>query len=225
SEIKEKKPELERALSLLLDVKGDSSGFLRNLKALFNRSLPEFEPRIDDFINVVDLLEAMNYKYQIDITSGRGFEYYTGVIFQFFHNGDKLGGGGRYDDLIPLLGQGDIPASGFALYLDPLMNLLESENNAKQKVLKILVRTKPADVEAIKQGFAIASSLREAGYKVGLGLGGEQLSEQNWLLDVNSETPHFTLTNHFNNSQCQAESVNEVLSLLGEQGANKDSAT
>ena len=73
------------------------------------------------------ILDELGLKYQINIASGAGFEYYTGMIFQFFTGGEKMGGGGRYDALIPSMGGGDVPASGFALYLDRLMKLVKPE--------------------------------------------------------------------------------------------------
>ena len=80
--------------------------------------LPELKPQIDDFVFIADALQSLGYDYQIDIASVRGFEYYTGVIFQLFVNDEKVGGGGRYDALIPAMGGRHTPASGFALYLD-----------------------------------------------------------------------------------------------------------
>ncbi len=123
--LKARTPELGRALTPLLDLKGQSPGFLRNLKAMFNQDLPEFEPPLNNFIDIVDLLDTLGHSYQIDIASGRGFEYYSGVIFQLFAGEERVGGGGRYDALIPLMDGRDIPASGFALYLDPLMDLVK----------------------------------------------------------------------------------------------------
>jgi len=158
--VKPREAELGRVLTPLLDLKGKSSGFLKNLKALFAQNLPEFEPPLDDFINIVDLLEALGYDYQIDLVSGRGFEYYTGVIFQLFIGEENIGGGGRYDALIPLVGGRDTPASGFALYLDRLMNLVKPETLAKPLAQRILIRVEP---EAMKDGFIIASCLRDAG--------------------------------------------------------------
>ena len=38
------------------------------------------------------------------------------------------GGGGRYDDLISLIGGPDVPASGFALYVDKLVDLLKGDS-------------------------------------------------------------------------------------------------
>ncbi len=216
------RPELEEALSHLLDLKGKSSGFLKNLQALFNQNLPELKPHLDNFISIVDLLEALGGSYQIDMASGKGFEYYTGVIFQFFKGKEKVGGGGRYDALIPLLGGGSIPASGFALYLDRLMNLVKPEPPAKSQ--RILLRAEPGEIEAFKEGFGLASSLREAGYAVELNLGGEELTDFRWLLDVR-KGPLFVLTDQIKRRKLEPKTTDEVLTILGEEGADKTSST
>jgi len=212
--IKPEKPELGRALSSLLDLKGKSSGFLKNLKSLFTQDLPELEPPLNDFVNIVDLLDAMGYRYQIDITSGRGFEYYTGVIFQLFIGEDKVGGGGRYDALIPLMGGEDIPASGFGLYFDHLMNLIEPATLAKPLAQGVLVRAEP---EVLKRGFDIAGYLHEAGYVAELQLGGQQPANLRWRLDVQSKAPLFVLTDRVKHSRFEVQTSDEVLTLLGEK--------
>ncbi len=214
--------ELGEALSLWLNLKGESSGFLKNLKTLSLQSLPELEPSLDDFINIVDLVEALGCNYRIDIASGRGFEYYTGVIFQLFLGEEKIGGGGRYDALIPLMGGSDIPASGFALYLDRLMNLVAPEVLAKPPAPRVLVRAEP---EAIKQGFSIASCLRDAGYVAELYLGGQEPANLRWTLDVQAKAPLFILTDEVSHARCEAQAADEVLTLLGEEGADKGSPT
>jgi len=210
--IKPEKPELGRALSSLLDLKGKSSGFLKNLKSLFTQDLPELEPPLNDFVNIVDLLEAMGYRYQIDITSVRGFEYYTGVIFQLFIGEDKVGGGGRYDALIPLMGGEDIPASGFGLYFDHLMNLIEPATLAKPLAQRVLVKAEP---EVLKRGFVLASYLHEAGYVAELQLGGQEPANLRWRLDVQSKAPLFVLTDQVKHRRFELKTANEVLALLG----------
>ena len=210
--IKPEKPELGRALSSLLDLKGKSSGFLKNLKSLFTQDLPELEPPLNDFVNIVDLLEAMGYRYQIDITSVRGFEYYTGVIFQLFIGEDKVGGGGRYDALIPLMGGGDIPASGFGLYFDHLMNLIEPATLAKPLAQRVLVKAEP---EVLKRGFALAGYLHEAGYVAELQLGGQEPANLRWRLDVQRKAPLFVLTDQISHQKVEAQNASEVLKLLG----------
>ena len=205
------RPELGEALSLLLNSKGKSSGFLRNLKALFTQNLAELETPIDDFISIVDLLDALDCNYQIDITSGKGFEYYTGVIYQFFIGDEKVAGGGRYDALIPLIGGKDIPASGFALYLDRLMNLVKPEILAESSGQRILIRAQP---EAVKESFTVASRLREAGYVAELNLGGQELANLRWTLDVQNKAPLFILTDQINHKTFEMQTADEVLKLL-----------
>jgi histidyl-tRNA synthetase len=204
------KPEVRKTLSIL-DLKGKSSGFLKNLKALFNTALPELKPGIDDFIKIAGLLEALGCDYQIDVASGRGFEYYTGVIFQFFKDGEKLGGGGRYDALIPLMGGRDTPASGFALYLDRLMNLVKPEALAETSRQRILIRAEP---EATEEGFNLARRLHEAGYTAEFYLGAQKSTDFSWTLDIKSKPPRFVLTAPVNHRRFEAQTVKEVLALL-----------
>ena len=212
--IKPGKPELDEALSLLLGLKGKSSGFLKNFKGLFTQNLPELDSSLDNFISIVDLLEALGYNYQIDIASGRGFEYYTGMIFQLFMGKEKIGGGGRYDALIPLMGGRNVPASGFALYFDRLMNLVKPATSAQPLAQRILIKPEP---EAIKQGFNMAGYLREAGYVAEFKLGSQEPASMRWRLDVQSKPPLFVLTDQVQHKRFELKTANEVLALLGKK--------
>ena len=221
--IKSGKTEIDNILLPLINLKGQSSGFLKNLKALSARSLPDFEPFLENFIDIVDILEALGCRYQIDIASGAGFEYYTGVIFQLFLGGEKIGGGGRYDDLIPAMGGGDIPASGFALYLDRLMNLVEPEKLAKPVTQAISVRAKGE--KAVKAAFTAAAQLRETGYVAEFDLGGRKPTDLRWILDVRSRKPLFVLRDEVKASKAEVPTINEVTALLEQESANQDSLT
>ncbi len=209
--IKSGKPELDKALSLLLSLKGKSSGFLKNFKLLFAQNLPELKPSLDNFISIADLLDALGYNYQIDLAAGRGFEYYTGVIFQLSKGKDRIGGGGRYDALMPLMGGKNVPASGFALYFDHLMDLIKPVTLAKPLAQRILVNTAP---EAIKQGFDMVNRLHEAGYVAEFKLDDKEPAEFGWRLDVRSEAPSFVLTDQIKQREFKAQTADEVLALL-----------
>ena len=198
-------------LSALLGLKGKSSTFVKSLKALLAPDLAGLQPGIDDLASVAGLLEALGADYQIELASVRGFEYYTGVIFQIFRGREKIGGGGRYDALIPLMGGRDVPASGVALYLDRLMELVKLEALAEVKAPGILVRAKP---EAAKEGFSLVARLHEAGYKAEFNLGAQAASDFNWTLDVQSKTPKFILTSRANKKKFEAETVKDILKLL-----------
>ncbi|UCB43159.1 MAG: ATP phosphoribosyltransferase regulatory subunit [Dehalococcoidales bacterium] len=218
TKLKAKTPELGETLAPLLDPKGQSAGFLRNLKALFRRDLPEFEPALDNFIDIVDLMEALGYSYQIDIASGRGFEYYTGVIFQLFAGKERVAGGGRYDALIPLMGGREVPASGFALYLDPLIGLIKPEVIDGQLPERILIRVGDSTLETVKEGFSIATYLRDAGYAAEMNLGSQPPADIRWILDVKNEAPRFVVTDTATKKESQARTAKEVLALLGGNG-------
>ncbi|MFC2003304.1 ATP phosphoribosyltransferase regulatory subunit [Chloroflexota bacterium] len=221
--IKPRGHELDGDLTMLLDLKGKSSGLIKNLKAVATREMPELEPAIDNFIDVVELVEALGYDYQIDIASGRGFEYYTGVIFQLFIGEEKIGGGGRYDALIPVLGGRNIPASGFALYVDRLMSLIASEALAESSAQRILVKV---EASVAKEGFRIVGDLHEAGYVAELDLGGKELTNLRWTLDVRSKAPLFVLTDLVKQRKFELPAASEILAILGEEEcASKSSPT
>ncbi len=211
--IKPDKPELVEALALLLRLKGKSSGFLKNIKAVFAQHLPEFEPSLDSFIGVVGLLETLGCDYRIDLASGKGFEYYTGIIFNLSVGEEKVGGGGRYDALIPLMGGRDTPAAGFALYLDSLMKLIKAPLLAPPMARRVLVR---AASEAVKDGFGIARRLRGAGFIAEMALDRQEVADYGFILEV--QPNRFTLTDRLSGKKSLATSVNGVLGLLGCEG-------
>ncbi|MBI2860895.1 MAG: histidine--tRNA ligase family protein [Chloroflexi bacterium] len=210
------RPDIGNALLPLLTLKGQSSGFLKNLKALVASDLPALVAPLDDFISVVSLLDMMGCRYEIDLASAAGFEYYTGVTFQLFAGGEKVGGGGRYDALIPLMGGGDVPACGFALYADRLMSLKERPSRTAPLVL---VRAKSG--ELLKDAFGAARRLREAGFIAELELRPEQPAG-NWLLDMQDTSPRFALSRR-GTERFEAGSIDDVLTLLEDSGAGKNS--
>ena len=68
-------------------------------------------------------------KIILDLGIARGFSYYTGTVFELVgKSGDKpvsFGGGGRYDELVRILGgDANIPALGFAYSLDTIIDSL-----------------------------------------------------------------------------------------------------
>jgi histidyl-tRNA synthetase len=206
SQIKLEKPELAPLLAL----QGKSSGFLKNLFSSIGLDLSELKPQIDDFVFVADTLQSLGYKYEIDIASIRGFEYYTGVIFQILVNGEIVGSGGRYDALISAMGNKQTPASGFALYVDLLMQTIKIKTLSKSSLPKILIKM---DNSSTKTGFEMASRLRDIGYIAKLHLGGKGPSDFAWLLDILNNSS-FILKNMTTSQKYEFKSSEEVLNIL-----------
>jgi histidyl-tRNA synthetase len=205
ADISRQAPELGDVLLPLLSLKGQSSGFLKNQRALLCRAVPEVEPCLDDFLQTIALLEELGLKYQINVASGAGFEYYTGVIFQLFSGKEKIGGGGRYDALIPAMGGGDVPASGFAIYLDRLMKMVKAENVLSPAPQRVLIKG-----DDIKASFSTAAVLREAGFIVEFDLDGQSAD---WTLAVKSST-EMVLTGKAKTPKINVKSIEAAIKIL-----------
>ncbi len=83
--------------------------------------------------NLVSLGEALagalpeGVTVRFDPTLVRGMGYYTGTIFEIAHpgSGSSVGGGGRYDGMVGrFLGQ-DVPAVGFSIGFERIVDLIE----------------------------------------------------------------------------------------------------
>ncbi len=77
---------------------------------------------------------------RFDPTLVRGMGYYTGTIFEIAHpaSGSSIGGGGRYDGMIGrFLGQ-DVPAAGFSIGFERIVDLIEvDETSAGESVVLV----------------------------------------------------------------------------------------
>jgi histidyl-tRNA synthetase len=209
-------PEIERLMAALLGLKGKSSSFLRNVRASFPKASPDFKSSLEDFLTVTTLLDNLGCSYEIDIAAMHGFEYYTGICFQFMAAGEKIGGGGRYDKLVPLMDGGDIPACGFALYVDPMMRLLPLEKEEKAKS-GISVKGKGFTPEVVKTCFAVAESLRDAGYSTEIDFTDREESSFRWVILVSGKKPsRFVLKDCMQKRRREVASVAGILEVVSE---------
>jgi histidyl-tRNA synthetase len=224
SKIKPEKVALGKTITALLDMKGESAGLLKNLKSLYAAGLPELKAPLDDFINIVNLLDNLGIDFQIDMDTGRGFEYYTGLIFHLSVNGESVGGGGRYNALIPFMSGKQIPASGFALYLDRLMYMISPPDvlYAPEKQ-DILVRVEADEPAAVKAGFALVNSIHETGNIAELSLVPHHRSDYAWTVDV--KNTGLVLTNNKTRKKFTARNAAEIIKLLKNERANTHSIT
>ena len=205
--------ELGELLPQLLGLKGKSSGFLKNLEVLFGQTSADFKSELNKFMDVISLLDSLDCNYQIDIMSMQGFEYYTGVCFQISTDGKRIAGGGRYDDLIPLMGGGNVSACGFALYADPLMSLVPSEVG-KVAERGVLVKGETAAPEIVKTCFDLAQPLRNMGCVVDLDFVGRGVAGWRWTIMVRGARL-FEVIDQVQNRRKEVASIVEVLNEVG----------
>lgn len=77
---------------------------------------------------------------RFDPTLVRGMGYYTGTIFEIAHpgSGSSVGGGGRYDGMIGrFLGQ-DVPAVGFSIGFERVVDLIEVDSSAGPEAVALV---------------------------------------------------------------------------------------
>lgn len=116
--------------------------------------------------NIYNVLDKLGYgdKLTFDLGIVPRLNYYTGIIFKGYVEGVGVTvlRGGRYDNLIARFGR-DLPAVGFSINIDPLLQLEDEKSNKKEVRYKVLYGENNI-VSGIKQ----SEILRNSGYIVEL---------------------------------------------------------
>lgn len=135
----------------------------------------------DHFAAVLEYLDDLGIEYELNPRLVRGFDYYTHTVFEFkgSHVGqqDSIGGGGRYDGLVELLGGKPTPAVGFGLGVERIMLELERAGRlpAREKTQIGLIGL---GEESRNQVFVLAEQLLDVGFSVTTTYGKGSMSEQ-----------------------------------------------
>lgn len=122
---------------------------------------------IDNLQKVYQMLTvySVDDSVLIDLGEIRGFGYYTGLVFEGFIKGlgSEICGGGRYDNLLEKYGA-KIPATGFAVDINRVIDVLEKEKKGKRDFMTDYIVIDFREDKKIAQ--EISHRLREKGYKV-----------------------------------------------------------
>jgi histidyl-tRNA synthetase len=152
----------------LTDISGP---ILDNIEELREKAPEEVEDRVDRMESLGEALESYGVSDMclFDLSIVRGLAYYTGLVFEAFDSeGDlrALFGGGRYDDLVGVFGDREVPAVGFAFGYSPTIELLKKEDMYPLKKVEtdVYVLTVSESVRDI--GLDYATRLRLEGLSV-----------------------------------------------------------
>jgi histidyl-tRNA synthetase len=123
---------------------------------------------LEELQALLELLAFYGVAYTLNLGIARGLDYYTGMVFEIYEVGGKLGaqnqvcGGGSYR-LAKLFGGEDIPSTGFAFGFDRLSEIFEvAEGDVRQGgVVVVPIEDKNADRAITSAAIEMAARLRQ----------------------------------------------------------------
>jgi histidyl-tRNA synthetase len=172
----------EKEFRRLLDKKEKISDFEEKAKEILGKA---FEPSTAVDRETQEVLEKLKSKginnIKFDAYLARGFDYYTGTVFEVFdtspENNRSLFGGGRYDDLVSIFGVEKVSGVGFGMGDVTIKDFLETHRltPAYKPPVKLYI----CHLEGfLDQANDLASSLRKAGLNVSVDLSERKVSQQ-----------------------------------------------
>lgn len=144
-------------------------------------TLPKDPPAaVQHVLDALQELGITNASYDPSIV--RGFDYYTGTIFEIFdtdpENNRSMMGGGRYDNLTAMFGGDPVPGVGFGFGDVTLRNFLESNDlltaNLTAPTLMILPTETAFNIPAEK----VAKEFRTMGISVATDLSARKVGKK-----------------------------------------------
>ncbi|HVS79920.1 MAG TPA: histidine--tRNA ligase [Candidatus Paceibacterota bacterium] len=140
----------------------------------------------EGYRETMEVIERLNglgvANTSFDVSLMRGFDYYTGIIFEIFdtdpENRRSMFGGGRYDDLLSIFGSEKVPAVGFGMGDVTLRDFLESRNLLPAYAPSAKLYICVVDSASAERAETLAKELRNAGLSAAVDLTGKKLGDQ-----------------------------------------------
>ena len=159
-------------------------------------------PSIHDFLSdearahfeqVQKLLQEQKIPFVVNPKLVRGLDYYNKTVFEVVSESlgaqNTVGGGGRYDGLISMLGGPNLPSCGFATGLERVLQTMVHQNCPFPPPPAPLLFLIPMGEKAFSTCFNLLCHLRHQGYSVEIDLSGKKI--QNGLQTANAENARF----------------------------------
>lgn len=159
----------ERLLGMTTSTaQADNGSVLESLRSQLSQ--PEAQQALDDLETLLSLTSDAPAGSHIRLAPGlaRGLSYYTGPIFEVVSTdfSGSLGGGGRYDNLVGMFSNKQVPAVGFSLGLERILLLMEERNMFPTLQLTAQVMVCILPDTPLPPAVGLASRLRQAGITV-----------------------------------------------------------
>jgi len=139
------------------------------------------EPCTTHFARVRAGLDALDIPFTIDHRLVRGFDYYTRTTFEFASGAidaaqNALGGGGRYNGLVEMLGGPPTPGIGFGLGIERILIGCDAEGVYATEAPPLDAYV--IDVTGGESAVLLTAELRRAGFRVDRGFDDRSMKSQ-----------------------------------------------
>lgn len=183
----------DRYLSLFVNVSNNVLEFCKDFSEKIDQNI------VNNLNEIIEISRKVNnVNIEFDPTLVRGMSYYTGPIFEIKKEGysGSIGGGGRYDEMIEKYANISVPACGFSIGFERLINILIEENYKLPKEHKkyAFIIDENANNEEKKDYFEKINKLRKENNIVNVQRKSknfkhqcETLKEQNYTIIVNGK--------------------------------------
>jgi histidyl-tRNA synthetase len=143
------------------------------------------EPCREHFARVRAGLDALGVPYAIDHRLVRGFDYYTRTTFEFAADAldaaqNGVGGGGRYDGLVELLGGDPTPGIGFGIGVERVLLACDAEGvfSAGAAAAARPLQAYVIDTAGGTSAVTLSAELRRAGLRADRAFDGRSMKSQ-----------------------------------------------
>ncbi|NIA02234.1 MAG: histidine--tRNA ligase [Nitrospirae bacterium] len=169
----------------LFDCKEEDCQILAQLAPVMKDYLDKESLEYHD--ELLEYLDEIGIKYVENQKLVRGLDYYSKTVFEFWDKNDgaqnAIGGGGRYDGLVELMGGQNTPAVGYAAGVERIIANMKKEKVRVPSKDEIHVFVAQLGKEAKKKCLPLIEDLREAGLKTMGALGKGSINVQLRLAD------------------------------------------
>src|SRR5207244_61111 len=136
----------------------------------------------EHFDAVRELLDDASVAYEVDSTLVRGLDYYTRTVFEFTSDAlgpqGGVGGGGRYDGLIELLGGPPTPGMGWAAGVERILLAGDPQPATVRAPELFVALADGAREQRRRAAFSLLGAARSAGLRAQMELSGRSLKGQ-----------------------------------------------
>ena len=163
-------------LRLFDDKRPEMKAAMQNAPLLLDYLSPE---SLANFTQVKKYLDQLGITYEVNPRMVRGLDYYTGTTFEFIHEDlgaqSGIGGGGRYDGLMEILGGQSLSGIGFGLGVDRALLAAQAEGviSADQFTSDLFIIPLGDDQKSV--ALSLAAQLRSVGIRTEIAFGDRAL--------------------------------------------------